>query len=187
MQPKQAEALLEEFVASVSLRRHCRGVAIALRGYARKLGQEEATWYVAGLLHDFDYERYPDQHPAFGIAHLEGLSVAPEILHAIACHARDTGTPFETDLDRFLFACDELSGFIAAVAFVRPSKSVFEVEPKSVLKKLATPAFAAGVNRDEVREGAELIGLPLEEHIGNVIAFLREDADRLGLRGTVSV
>lgn len=168
------------------MRRHGYAVGASMRHYARMRGEPEELWETVGVLHDFDYEAHPEEHPHWGLRHLEGLGADPVILRAIASHCDSTSVPRESALERHLFACDELSGFVMAVAFVRPSKSIHEVEVSSVLKKLKTPAFAAGVHRDEVQAGAEAIGLPIEEHIANVIAALRADAARLGLDGMAS-
>jgi putative nucleotidyltransferase with HDIG domain len=170
-----ALALLFEHTPSDSLRRHCLGVEACVRWYARKLGQDEATWGLAGLLHDFDYERHPDEHPLWGMALLRERGYPEDVVRAIATHYPEkTGVAPESPLERHLFACDELTGLITAVAYVRPSRSVQDVEVKSVMKKFKTPSFAAGVNRADVTHGAELIGLPLEEHVGNCIAALRD-------------
>lgn len=156
-----------------------------MRWYAASLGEDKERWGLAGLLHDFDYEQHPDEHPLWGMELLAGLGVDEGVVKAIASHySAKTGVEPETLMERHLFACDELSGFVTAVTYVRPSKSIMEVEVKSVTKKLKTPAFAAGVSRDDVARGAELIGLPLEEHISNVIAAMQADAAALGLAGS---
>jgi len=170
---------------SDSLRRHCLGVESCMRGYARTLGEDEELWGNAGLLHDFDYEQHPDEHPLWGMALLREQGWPEPLIQAIAAHySAKTGVQPTTLIEKYLFACDELSGFITAVTYVRPSKSVREVEVKSVTKKLRTAAFAAGVNRDDVQNGAELIGLPIEEHISNCLASMQKDAESLGLAGS---
>jgi len=184
MTREQAWQIVCEHTKSDSLRRHMLGVEACMRWYARQLGANEETWGNAGLLHDFDYESHPEEHPKWGIAYLEERGVEPEILGAIAAHYPEfTGVEPTTPIERYLYACDELSGFITAVTYVRPSRNIADVEVKSVLKKLKTPAFAAGVDRDIVGRGFTLINLPPEEHIANLLAAMKAEAAALGLGG----
>ena len=182
-----AWALMTEYTASDSLRKHMLAVEAALRGYARKWGENEEDWGVVGLLHDFDYERWPDleNHPFRGVEILREKGYPEWVTRAILSHAEYSGVARESRLEKALFACDELSGFVTAAALVRPSKSVLDLETPSVLKRMKDKAFARAVSRDDIRKGAEEIGLPLDQHVGNVIAFMRERADLLGLRGTL--
>jgi predicted hydrolase (HD superfamily) len=183
----RAWALVTEHVASESLRKHLLGVEAAVRGYARMFGEDEDAWGFVALVHDMDYEKYPDRenHPYRGVEMLKDLGYPDWVTRAILSHADYTGVARETKLERTLFACDELSGFIVAAALVRPSKSVLDLEASSVLKRMKDKAFARGVPREDLRKGADELGLPLDQHITNVIGFLRDHADALGVRGTL--
>lgn len=179
-----ALALVQEHTPSDSLRRHMLGVETCMRWYASKLGEEVELWGLAGLLHDFDYEQHPDEHPLWGMELLETINADPRVIKAIASHYEaKTGVKPETPMERHLFACDELSGLITAVTYVRPSKNIADVEVKSVTKKLKEPSFAAGVSRDDVYRGAELIEVPIDQHITNMIEAMRGNAEALGLGG----
>jgi len=181
-----AWALLVEWTHSESLRKHALAVEAAVRGYARMLGENEDDWGVVALLHDFDYERYPTaaDHPFRGCEELTRRGYPDWVTRAILSHASYSGVSRESRLEKTLFACDEMAGFVIAAALVRPSKSVLDLEAASVIKRMKDKAFARAVSRDDLRTGAEALGIPLEEHAGNVIRFLRENADALGLRGT---
>ncbi|MGE3273623.1 MAG: HD domain-containing protein [Vicinamibacterales bacterium] len=188
LQREPAWALLTEWTASESLRKHALAVEAAVRGYARMWGEDEDDWGVVALLHDYDYERYPTlgDHPVKGCEHLASLGYPSWVTRAILSHAAEaTDTPRESRLEHTLFACDEMAGFVTAAALVRPSKSVLDLEAVSVKKRMKDKAFARAVPREDLVRGAEEIGLPLEEHIGHVIRFMREQADALGLRGTL--
>ena len=182
-----AWALLTEWTTSESLRKHAMAVEAAVRGYARKFGANEEEWGIVGLLHDFDYERYPtlDNHPFRGCEELQRRGYPEWVMRAILSHAQYSGVSRESPLEKSLFACDEMAGFVTAAALVRPSKSVLDLEASSVIKRMKDKAFAKGVSRDDLRQGAAELGLPLDEHVTNVITFLRERADLLGLRGTL--
>ena len=181
-----AYALMTEWTSGESLRKHMLGVEAAVAGYARLWGEPEEDWAVVALLHDFDYEKYPDpaNHPFRGVEVLKEKGYPDWVIRAILSHADYSGVPRESRLEHTLFACDEMSGFVTAAALVRPSKSVMDLEAGSVVKRMKDKAFARAIDRDDLRKGAEEIGLPLDEHITNVIAFLRQRADVLGLRGT---
>jgi predicted hydrolase (HD superfamily) len=152
-----------------------------MRAYAKKFGEDEELWGVVGLLHDFDYEMYPDEHPMKGNEILKEKGVSEDIRTAILGHANYTGVPRETLMAKALYAVDELSGFLVAVTLVRPTKSVSDVKVKSVKKKMKDKSFAAKVNRDEIREGAEELGIPFEEHVEFMIKALSGVAEQLGL------
>lgn len=190
MLTERALALLHEWVQSDSLRRHCYAVADSMRHFAQLHGADQDLWEAVGLLHDMDYERQPnlersptDGHPFVGVAALREQGWSEEICRAILSHADYSGVSRETPLEKTLYAVDELSGFVMAVARVRPSKSIHEVEVASVKKKMKDKAFARAVNRDDIVHGAEELGMPLEEVIAGVIAALKAGAERLGLAG----
>ena len=180
-----AWTLLTEYTQSERLRKHALAVEAAVRGYARKFGENETDWGIVALLHDFDYERWPDlqNHPFRGAEILRGVGYPEFVVRAILSHAEYSNVPRESRLEHTLFACDEMAGFVTAAALVRPSKSVIDLEPASVIKRMNDKAFARAVSRDDLRRGATELGLPLEEHIANVITFMRERADELGLGG----
>jgi predicted hydrolase (HD superfamily) len=181
-----AWALMTEYTESESLRKHMLAVEAAVRGYARLWGENELEWGVVALLHDFDYERWPDQanHPFRGVEILKEKGYPDWVTRAILSHAEYSGVPRESRLEHALFACDEMTGIVTAAALVRPSKSILDLEASSVLKRMKDKAFARAVNRDDLRRGAEEIGLPLDQHITNVIAFMRVEAQSLGLSGS---
>src|SRR6266566_1774071 len=165
--------LLTEYTKGESLRKHALAVEAAVRGYARRFGEDEEVWGVVALLHDFDYEQFPDlaDHPFKGAEILRARGYPDFVVRAILSHGEHTNTPRASKLEHTLFACDEMAGFITAAALVRPSKSVRDLEPSSVIKRMKDKAFARGVSRDDLRKGADELGIPLEEHIANVIAF----------------
>jgi putative nucleotidyltransferase with HDIG domain len=187
-----AWSLLCEYTQSESLRKHALAVEACVRAYARKLGGDEEIWALAGLLHDFDYERWPNaehhpaqEHPYAGSLILRERGYPEEVITAILGLANYSGVPRVLPLDKTLFACDELAGFLTACALIKPSKSIHEVEAASVKKKLKDKAFARGVSRDDVYKGAEELGVPLDEHIAFCIEALRSVAPALGLNGNV--
>ncbi len=178
-----AWTLLTEWTQGESLRKHALAVEAAVRGYARQFGEDEDDWGVVALLHDFDYERFPSaaDHPFRGCEELRRRDYPDWVMRAILSHADYSGVARESRLEKTLYACDEMAGFVTAAALVRPSRSVLDLEAASVIKKMKDKAFARAVSRDDLRRGAEELGLPLESHVGNVIAFLREQAGPLGL------
>ena len=182
-----AWALLTEYTKSNSLLKHALTVEAAVRGYARKFGEDEASWGIVALIHDFDYERWPDaeDHPFRGSEILRDRSYPEFIIRAILSHADYSGVQRKSHLEHTLYACDEMAGFVTAAALVRPTKSVLDLETRSVKKRMKDKAFARAVSRGDLRDGADEIGLPLDEHIANVILFIREQAEILGLRGTL--
>jgi putative nucleotidyltransferase with HDIG domain len=184
---ERAWALVTEHVASDSLRKHLLAVEAAVRGYARQFGADEEAWGFVALVHDFDYEKHPDRenHPYRGVEWLRQLGYPEWVTRAILSHADYSGVARESQLEKTLFACDEMAGFVTAAALVRPSKSVLDLEASSVIKRMKDKAFARAVPREDLKKGAEELGLPIEQHITNVIGFLRERADDLGLRGTL--
>ena len=188
MNRSDALALMHEYTPSDALRKHMYAVEAALRAYARKGGEDEETWGVVGLLYDFDYERFPnasrsptEEHPSEGSRILAAKGYPEPLRRAILAHASYTGVPRETPLAKTLYAVDELCGFLVACALVRPSRSLADLEVPSVKKKLKDKAFARNVNRDEIREGAEELGVPLDDHIRFVIEALRPVERDLGL------
>jgi putative nucleotidyltransferase with HDIG domain len=190
---EEAWQLLCEYTQSESLRKHMLAVETCVRAYARKHGADEELWGITALLHDFDYERWPNnehapekEHPAEGAKILHEKGYSEEVIRAILSHADYCNVPRQTALEHTLFACDELAGFITACTYVRPSKSVLDLEASSVRKRLKDKAFARGVSREDVQKGAEELGIGLEEHIAFCIAAMRENADALGLRGSIA-
>jgi predicted hydrolase (HD superfamily) len=184
----RALALMHEYTASDALRKHMYAVEIAMRAMAERSGEDPETWGIVGLLHDFDYERFPNQehsategHPAGGVRLLASLGLPEPMQHAILGHANYCGVPRDTSMARALFAVDELAGFLVACALVRPSRSLQDLEVSSVQKKLKDKAFARGVSREDVIRGAEELGVPLDEHIGFVLGALRPHERTLGL------
>jgi putative nucleotidyltransferase with HDIG domain len=183
-------ALMHEYTPSESLRKHMLAVEAAMRAYAGKFGEDEERWGTTGLIHDFDYERFPnhsrsatEEHPSEGVRILRAKGYPEDILVAILGHAQYTNTPRESRMAKTLFAVDELTGLITATALVRPTKSVHEVDAKSVRKKMKDKAFARGVSREDVVNGAQELGVDLDEHIGFVISAMQARSAELGLSG----
>ncbi len=184
----EAWTLLCQWTESESLRRHMLAVETAMRAYARKYREDEDVWGATGLLHDLDYERHPDLetgHPRHALKELERLGYPEEVVRGVASHADFLGVPRESRMEKALYAVDELCGFIAAVAYVRP-EGIRGMTPKSVRKKMKQPSFAAAVDRDELRAGAEALGEDFDEHVAFVIAALEERAGELGLEGSAA-
>jgi putative nucleotidyltransferase with HDIG domain len=186
MNREDAWCLLTEFTQSESLRKHALAVEACVRAYARKFGEDEETWAIVGLIHDFDYEKYPsaEDHPFRGSEILAERGVSEEIRRAILSHANYSGVPRVSRLEKTLFACDELAGFITATALVKPSKSLNEVDAKSVRKRMKDKAFARSVSREDIVNGAAEMGVDLDEHITFCVEAMRGIAERLGLQGT---
>ena len=189
----EALALQHEFTKSDSLRKHMLAVEAAMRAYANKFGEDPHRWGLTGLIHDFDYERYPNAehsptegHPAYGVGVLRDRGWPEDILQAILGHATYSGIPRESHMAKTLFAVDELTGLVTATALVRPSRSVHEVDARSVRKKMKDKAFARGVNRDDVLLGAQELGVDLDTHIQFVVDAMKGVADALGLGGTTA-
>src|SRR5437660_4108249 len=185
MNRESAWSLLCEYTRSESLRKHMMAVEACMRAYARKFGEDENKWGITGLLHDFDYEKYPtpQEHPFVGNKILEQREYPEEIRRAILSHAEYSGVKRETPMEKTLFACDELAGFITATALVKPSKSLAEVDAKSIRKKMKDKAFARSVSRQDIVNGAADLGVDLDQHIGFCIEAMKKVAGQLGLAG----
>ena len=186
MNRSEALAIVNEYIKNENLIRHMLAVEAAMRFYAAKLGKDIDTWGITGLLHDFDWEIHPtmDQHPQEGAPILRARGVPEEIITAILGHADHTGIPRQTEMEKALYACDEITGLIIAVALVRPSRSIHDVKVKSVKKKWKDRSFAAGANREEITNATEEFGVDLWDHVENVITAMRGIAPELGLEGT---
>ncbi len=187
MKREEALAIVHEFIQNENLVRHMLAVEAAMRFYTGKYGEDEETWGVVGLLHDFDWEIHPDleRHPQAGASILRQRHVSEEIIHAVLSHADHTGVPRESRMEKALFACDELTGLITAVALVRPSRSLADLTAASVKKKWKDKAFAAGAKREVIERGAQELGVDLWEHVENVILAMRPVASDLGLQGNI--
>jgi putative nucleotidyltransferase with HDIG domain len=185
---EQALALVHEWTRSESLRKHMLAVEAAMRAYARRLGEDEARWGLTGLVHDFDYERFPNaerapdrEHPAEGVRHLRALGYPDDVCEAVLGHGEYTGVPRTTPMARALFAVDELTGLITAAALIKPSRRVADVDVATVRKRMKDKAFARGVSRDDVVRGAAELGVPFDEHVGVVLVAMQGEAEALGL------
>jgi putative nucleotidyltransferase with HDIG domain len=185
---EQALALVHEWTRSESLRKHMLAVEAAMRAYARRLGEDEARWGLTGLVHDFDYERFPNaerapdrEHPAEGVRHLRALGYPDDVCEAVLGHGEYTGVPRTTPMARALFAVDELTGLITAAALIKPSRRVADVDVATVRKRMKDKAFARGVSRDDVVRGAAELGVPFDEHVGVVLVAMQDEAEALGL------
>lgn len=185
MEPSEALKIVRTYVKNEGLVNHMLSVAIAMRFYAEKFGEDADIWEVVGLLHDFDWEIHPtlEEHPQAGAPILRQHGVPEDIIRAVLSHAEETGIVRESLMEKALFACDEITGLVTAVALVRPSRSLMDLEAKSVKKKWKDRAFAAGANREEIEQGAREFGVDLWEHVGNVIIAMRRIASQLGLDG----
>jgi len=188
----RAQAILHDWVQSESLRKHCYAVADSMKQFAQLRGEDADLWEAVGLLHDMDYERYPnlersatEGHPFVGVAWLRENGWSEGVCRAILSHAGYSGVSRETPLEKTLYAVDELSSFVVAVALVRPTKSIHDVDVRAVKKKMKDKAFARAVSREEITRGSEELGMPLDDVLGQVIAALKGDAERLGLVGVV--
>jgi putative nucleotidyltransferase with HDIG domain len=186
MKRDEAFAIINEYVKNPNLVKHMLAVEAAMRFYARKFGEDEEKWAVTGLLHDFDWEIHPtmEEHPLAGEPILRERGVQDDIIHAVLSHADHTGIARETLMEKTLYACDELTGLITAVALVRPSRALYDLKPKSVKKKWKDRSFAAGANREEMEQGAQELGIELWEHVGNVIEAMNAVAADLDLAGS---
>ena len=191
MDREQAWALVTEYTTQPHLLRHMLAVEAAMRAYAERFGEDPELWGLVGLLHDFDYERYPNaerhadrEHPSEGVRHLRAIGVPDEVCDAILGHADYTGVPRTTPMARALFAVDELTGLVTATALVKPTRSVHDVDAKGVRKRMKDKAFARGVSREDIVQGAQELGVDLDEHIAFVIAAMQANAATLGLEGT---
>jgi len=187
----RAQSILHDWVQSESLRKHCYAVADSMKHFAQLRGEDADVWEAVGLLHDMDYERHPnlersptEGHPFVGVAWLRANGWSDEVCQAILSHADYSGVSRETNLEKTLYAADELSSFVVAVALVRPTKSIHDVDVRAVKKKMKDKAFARAVSRDDIIHGAEELGMPLDDVIAQVIDALKADAERLGLAGT---